>query len=131
MPITLISASLLGLLLVYLSVQVTNARGRTGTGLGAGEDEGLQNAIRAHGNLTEYAPLGLILIGLLEGMHANFYLVLVIAVGFVAGRYMHGLTFGKFTGRNPFRYWGVVLTFVMLLAASLAGLYEAFFMLFA
>ncbi len=122
MPITLVSASLLGLLLVYLSVGVTNARGRTRTSTGSGDDEGLHNAVRAHGNLTEYAPLGLILIGLLEIAEANFYLVLGIAIAFVAGRYMHGLTFGKFEGRNPFRYWGIVLTFVAILIASIAGL---------
>jgi len=122
MLITLVSASLLGLLLVYLSVNVTNVRGRGGAEPESAEAENLHNAIRAHGNLTEYAPLGLILIALLEGLHANYYVVLGVAVAFVAGRYMHGLTFGKFEGRNPFRFWGTVLTFVALLVASLAGL---------
>ena len=124
MPITLVSASLLGLLLVYLSVAVVKQRGRASASVGDGGDDKLQHAIRAHGNLTEYAPMGLILIGLLEGLHANHYVVLSIAVAFVAGRYMHGLTFGKFEGRNPFRVWGVLLTFIALLVASVAGLIQ-------
>jgi uncharacterized protein len=129
MPITLISASLLGLLLVYLSVGVTSARRRNSVGSGDGGDEDLHNAIRAHGNFTEYAPMALILIGLLESMGANHYLVAGIAATFVAARYMHGLTFGKFEGNNPFRFWGTLLTFISLLVASLAGLVQAYFML--
>jgi len=129
MLITLVSASLLGLLLVYLSIGVTNARGRAAKVTDDSEEEALHAAIRAHGNLTEYAPIGLILIGLLEYTAAHQYLVLGIAVIFVAARFMHGLTFGKFEGRNPFRFWGTVLTFLALLIASLAGLVQAFLFL--
>lgn len=125
MLITLVSASLLGLLLVYLSVQVTNARMRLNNDAYDVSDEDLQNAIRAHGNMTEYVPLGLILIGLLEYMNAHDYLVGAIALVFVGARFAHGLTFGKFEGRNPFRFYGTALTFLCLLIASLAGLFYA------
>ncbi len=127
MLITLVSASLLGLLLVYLSIGVTNARGRKNSG--DCDEDTLQNAIRAHGNFTEYAPMALILIGLLEYTGANVYLTIGISAAFVVGRFMHGLTFGKFEGANPFRYWGTVLTFLSILVAAIAGLVEAYFML--
>ena len=122
MTITLIAASFLGLLLIYLSYNVSKERLRSKTDLGAGDDEALLCAIRAQGNLTEYAPLGLILLGLLETAGANQYLLLALAILFVAGRYMHGLTLGKFEGKNPFRFWGTILTWITILIASVTGL---------
>lgn len=126
MTITLISASFLGLLLIYLSINVVRNRFRAKVSLGAGDDEGLLAATRAHGNLTEYAPIGLILIGLLEYSRVSWYLVMGVAVVFVVARYMHGLTFGKIEGRNPFRVYGTLLTWIAIAVASVAGLLSGY-----
>lgn len=126
MTITLISASFLGILLIYLSYNVARNRMRAQVDLGDGGDEQLQHAIRAQGNLIEYAPIALILIGLLEYSRASSYLVMGLAVAFVLGRYMHGLTFGKFEGRNPFRFYGTILTWLSILVASIAGLLKGY-----
>ena len=122
MTITLIAASFLGLLLIYLSYNVSKERLRSKTDLGDGGDANLLCAIRAQGNLTEYAPIGLILLGLLETAEANQTLLLVLAVLFVTGRYMHGLTLGKFEGVNHYRSVGIVLTWGVILVASVTGL---------
>ncbi|MBL4790437.1 MAG: MAPEG family protein [Kordiimonadaceae bacterium] len=124
MPITLISASFLGLLLVYLSYNVSKERGRTKTSLGTGDDEGLLHAVRAQGNLIEYAPLGLILLGMLETLPINQTFLMVLAALLVVGRYSHGLTLGKFEGKNIFRMWGTIFTWLSILIASGTGLYE-------
>jgi len=129
MPITLISASLLGLLLVYLSYMVTNVRRRPTHGTAESDGDDLNNAVRAHGNLIEYAPMMLILIGLLEQMQYNFYFVAGLAGTFVVARYMHGLTFGKIDGFNRYRFMGTLLTFLTILVASLAGLFKAYQMM--
>ncbi len=126
MTITLISASFLGLLLVYLSYNVSMNRQRAKVDLGAGDDEGLLVAIRAQGNFVEYAPLGLILVGLLEYSRVSWYLVMGVAVALVVGRYMHGLSLGKFEGRNPFRFYGTLLTWLSILIASIAGLLKGY-----
>lgn len=126
MTITLISASFLGLLLVYLSYNVSKNRLRTKVDMGTGDDDGLMAASRAQGNLIEYAPMGLILIGLLEYSRVSWYLVMAVAVALVVGRYMHGLTFGKFEGKNPFRFYGTLLTWLSLLVASIAGLLKGY-----
>lgn len=126
MTITLISASFLGLLLVYLSYNVSKNRLRTKVDIGTGDDAGLMTASRAQGNLIEYAPMGLILIGLLEYSRVSWYLVMGIAVALVVGRYMHGLTFGQFEGKNPFRFYGTILTWLSLLVASIAGLLKGY-----
>jgi len=126
MTITLISASFLGLLLFYLSFNVAKNRGRAKVSIGDGGDEGLQNAIRAHANLIEYAPMAMILIGLLEYRQVNGIFLIVLSAFFVVGRYMHGLTLGKFEGRNPFRFWGTVFTWLVILIASVAGLLSGY-----
>jgi len=126
MTITLIASSFLGLLLIYLSYNVSKERLRTKTDLGDGGHPELIRAIRAQGNLVEYAPIGLILLGLLETVHTQKEVVLTLAVAFVVGRYMHGLTFGKMTGKNPFRFWGTVLTWVVILVSSGLGLLKGY-----
>ena len=126
MTITLISASFLGLLLVYLSYNVSRNRLRAKVSLGTGDDEGLLTASRAQGNFVEYAPIGLILVGLLEYSRVSWYLVMGCAVALVVGRYMHGLTLGKFEGNNPFRFWGTFLTWLSILVASVAGLLKGY-----
>ncbi|TNE62273.1 MAG: hypothetical protein EP335_13320, partial [Alphaproteobacteria bacterium] len=66
MTITLITASFIGLLLIYLSYNVTKHRTRAKVSIGDGGDQDLLHAIRAQANLAEYAPIALILLGLLE-----------------------------------------------------------------
>ena len=122
MTITLIAASFLGLLLVYLSYNVSKERLSSKTDLGDGGDPDLLRAMRAQGNLTEYAPTGLILLGLLESAGANQTLLLSLAVLFVASRYMHGLMLGKTEGTNYYRSVGTILTWGVILVASVTGL---------
>ena len=126
MTITLITASFLGLLLVYLSYGVSKQRLRTKTDIGDGGDKELQRAIRAQGNFIEYAPFALVLIGLLESSGVWTEAVTGLAILFVVGRYMHGLTFGKMEGRNRYRFWGTIFTWLVILAASILGLLKGY-----
>jgi uncharacterized membrane protein YecN with MAPEG domain len=127
MAITLITSSIIGILLVLLSFNVGRWRIKTKTNLGAGESMELQCAIRAQGNLIEYAPIALILIGLLEFNHANHFLVLGLGVTFVIARIAHGYGLG-FTpnGKSIFRMIGTILTMSTLLIASIFGLVIAY-----
>lgn len=126
MPITLIAASLIGILIIYLSIGVVKERQRTKTSIGDGGDDKLHHAIRAHANLLEYAPMALILFGLLETNGANQWLMIGLASFFVVGRYMHGLTFGKLATINPYRIMGTLFTWLTILIASITGLLMAF-----
>lgn len=129
MSITLVTASLIGLLLIYLSANVSRERGRAKVSIGDGGDDKLAHAIRAQGNLTEFAPVALILLGLLEYQGTNPMILMAFGAAFVLGRFMHGLTFGKFEGRNPYRFWGTILSWLMILLASLLGLLKGFHVL--
>ncbi|WP_417451862.1 MAPEG family protein [Kordiimonas sp.] len=126
MTITLITASFLGLLLIYLSFNVSKHRGRAKVSIGDGGDDQLAHAIRAHGNLIEFAPMALILLGLLEYQGLTPIIVIVLGAAFVLGRLMHGLTFGKFEGRNPYRFWGTILTWLVILIACVLGLLKGY-----
>ena len=66
MEITLFYTSLITLLAIFLAYKVGIARGRSKTLLGEGDSSSLLQAIRSHGNLVEYAPLAMIMLGLLE-----------------------------------------------------------------
>jgi uncharacterized membrane protein YecN with MAPEG domain len=63
---TAIYAALLGLLAALLTVNVIVNRVRSKVDIGDGGVVGLAQAIRAHGNFAEQAPLALVLIGLVE-----------------------------------------------------------------
>ncbi len=64
MTITAISAALLGLFFLALSVNVVRPRRATRVSLGAGDDPLLERRIPAHGNFAEYTPIALVLIAM-------------------------------------------------------------------
>ena len=66
MEITLLYASLLTILAIFLAIKVGMNRVDTNIMTGEGESTMLLQSVRAHGNLIEYAPLALILLALLE-----------------------------------------------------------------
>jgi len=127
MTITLMTTSLIGLLLFILSGNVIRLRQKTQTNLGTGGDQRLERACRAQGNLIEYAPICLMLIGLLEYMQANHFLVLGLGIALVVARVAqgYGLAFSS-KDISPFRVIGTLLTFVVLVTGSVAGLVVAY-----
>ena len=74
LPITAITASVLGLLLIPLSVLVGATRARKQIWFLDGGDAVLLRRMRAQGNFVEYVPIALILIALVElgGAQAGF-----------------------------------------------------------
>lgn len=66
LPISSIYGAALALLMVLLSSAVAVQRGKTGTVLGDGGHPALALAVRRFGNLTEYAPMAVLLLVLME-----------------------------------------------------------------
>ena len=64
--ITALYAAVLGLLAAFLTVRVIVTRVRLKIDAGDGGNPVMQQAIRAHANLTEHVPIALILIALAE-----------------------------------------------------------------
>jgi len=105
--ITAATATALSLLLLALAADTINRRMMLRAPFGDAGDPGLIAASRAHGNLTEYLPIGLALIALLEANAADPLALSIVAALFVAVRVFHafglrgsqhGLTVGRSVG---------------------------------
>lgn len=83
------AAALLGIFQIALMMTVGLARNAAGISLGDGGNEALLLKIRRHGNLTENAPIFLILLGLLEGTGGPQMAVIGLATVFILARFSH------------------------------------------
>jgi uncharacterized membrane protein YecN with MAPEG domain len=117
-------AGLFAIILVFLSVRVTAGRVKARVHHGHGGVDRLDRIIRAQANFTEYVPLSLIMVGLLEAggapeMQVHFLLGplllsrLMHPIGMmapVASAQQYGLR-----GVSAFVTWGVMLAAAALL----------------
>lgn len=117
--ITSLTATSLALLLVILSVITIRARMKHNAAFGDAGEQRLTSAIRAHGNLTEYAPMGLILIALLEANDASHGPLLLVAAAFVVARVLNAIGLFNPPGPPPLtRSIGIVSTLAILLGLA-------------
>ena len=118
MTITAIYAALLGLLLVLLSLRVIGFRRRNHISLGHAGSDSLERRVRAHGNLAEYAPIALILMGLLETKSVSPLLLHGLGASLVAGRLLHGWALSFSRGNAFARVVGMALTLGVIITAA-------------
>lgn len=121
-PVTAVVASLLAFLYLGLAARVIQLRYRRRTSLGDGGHEDLRQAIRGHGNFSEYAPIFLVLLlaGELQGLGVP--VLGFLGALFVLGRALHGYCFA-FTAMNfALRRHGMVLTVAAIALMALADL---------
>ncbi len=88
MPVFYVCAGLLGLLAVALTIKIGLLRGRKRINLGDGGDAEMQAAVRAHGNLIEFAPLTLLIIYMASDFY-SFRTVAILSVVFLVARVLH------------------------------------------
>ena len=120
-------AGLLGLLLIGLAFNVSRYRVGLGIASGDGDHPGLRRAVRAHGNLTENAPIGLILLAAVEAQAFSEVIIHVLGSVLVIGRVLHAFGLARHDGRSVGRALGISLTWLMILAASLLAIYSVIF----
>ena len=120
--ITATYASLLALLLVTLSFRVIALRGMSAFkwfAFGNNGEDGLQRAIRAHGNLIEYAPIFLILMLIAEMGRLKANALHSYGVVFFVARLMHGYCFGFLKHSMVLRVGGTSLTLFSILGLAI------------
>lgn len=116
MPVFFVCAGLLGLLAVALTVKVGLMRGRKRINLGDGGDAEMQAAVRAHGNLMEFAPLTLLMIYMASDFY-GFRIVAGLSVVLLVARVLHA---GGMLGMIPKgRMLGTTASCVILGIASI------------
>ena len=117
LEVTLIYTIFLIVFLLVLTIRVLDLRGSPVTKFLHPPDrvvnpETLERAIRAHGNLIEYAPLFLLLLLLAEINQLDAVMLHSSGVSFFLGRLMHGIGFGFLRHSPIMRIGGMSLTFL-------------------
>lgn len=123
--VTTLYAGLCGLLLLALSVRVSQRRLATKIGIGTGGDEELERRVRAHANLVENAPLALLLLFLIEQSGGTAAYVHAAGAVFVVARLLHAQGLSSSAGRSASRFYGSLITLMMLLGLSLWAIFAA------
>jgi hypothetical protein len=116
MPVFFVCAGLLGLLAVLLTVYVGRLRGKKKISLGDGGDPEMIAAIRAHANLIETAPFGLLLIYMASDFY-GFWTTAALSALLLLARLLHA---GGMLGVIPQgRFLGATGTTFVLAYASI------------
>jgi uncharacterized membrane protein YecN with MAPEG domain len=121
--ITALYSSLLGLVFLYLSIQVIKVRRKHSISLGDGNIEALQRATRAHANFNEYVPICLVLLLVAELTTQADVFLHICGIVLLYGRLAHGYGLITKSGTSWGRISGVLATFGVLIALSLWNLY--------
>ncbi|NOD61902.1 MULTISPECIES: MAPEG family protein [unclassified Ruegeria] len=122
LSITPIYAALIAVLYVTLSVKVILQRRSDKISVGDGGSKMMIKAIRTHSNCAEYAPIGLLLIAMVELQGAGGWLVHLLGLTLLAGRLLHAYGFGRTPQIIILRQIGMGLTFTSILIAAIANL---------
>lgn len=121
--VTAIAASVLGFLYFKLSLNVVGYRRKHKVSVGDGGQEDLLRAIRAQGNLAEYAPIALILMACLELNKAPWWVTAILAASFVLGRILHPMGIKDASAPMTMRVRGMQLTLWGIIALCVANLF--------
>lgn len=120
-PITQFYTACLALFFLVLSFRVIALRGNPMfrfMKFGYAGELALERAVRAHGNFSEYTPLMLLMVFLLERAGADSLWLHLLAGAFLLGRVLHGIGLGFLEHSPPLRIAGTSLTLFPLLGAA-------------
>jgi uncharacterized membrane protein YecN with MAPEG domain len=126
--ITSLYAAVLVCMYVLLSLRVSILRKKYNAALGSGSHLELKRFIRVHGNFSEYVPVFLILLGIMEINQYSLDLLNSFGSVFLVARVCHMVGVGKIEkfssdgkkSRNKgFRIFGTFLTYATLFTMGL------------
>lgn len=114
-------AGLIVILMLVLSGIVVARRRRHQVAFGDGGVPEMNLALRAFGNASEYAPVGLAALAILAVIGAPSVLVHIIGATLFAGRFVHAVGLLAMTGTPSLgRVVGMLLTWIALLVAAVS-----------
>ena len=115
---TALIAAVIAIFQVLLMLQVGFTRLNSQISLGSGGNEILERKIRVHGNLTENAPIFLLLLALLEGLGMSSTVVGMIGLVFFLVRIAHAYALNYTSGPHPLRAVGAFGTVLCLVGTA-------------
>ncbi len=120
--ITALYASLLALIILWLSYNVVNFRRKKQVDLGdGGNDDGIRH-IRAQQNTIEYIPLILILMAVYEINNGLPLILHITGIVLVIARIIYPLGLVAKKGASFGRFYGTLFTWLVLLALIVVNL---------
>lgn len=125
LPVTGLAAAICALLLIYCAYATVKVRFANKIGFGDGDNPDLLTARRTHANLSEHAPLFLILLAILELANAHHLGLTILAGIFLIGRVSHiiGMNVHHKGGSPRLRQIGVMATWLTTIILSVWILY--------
>lgn len=117
--ITALYGALLGLMFVVLSFRTLGLRRKLKVAVGDGNNSQLQRAARVHANFAEYVPIALILIYLLESQADARLWIHYLCTALLIGRLSHAYGVSQVREDYQYRIFGMILTFGVIVSASL------------
>lgn len=123
MEVTTVYVGILGIAYFALSMRTILGRGKNKISLGTGNSDDMLRRVRTHANFSEYVPLLIIILGLLEYHKVSEVALHIYGVAIVLGRALH--FYGLLTPTTPMwsRVLGMQLTLFPLLLGALALIY--------
>lgn len=122
--VTGLYAALGALLILILAGRVIWLRNAHKVGIGAGGNEALSCAIRAHANAIEYLPIALLLLLLLELDQTQPAWLHVFGIVLIVARVLHAQGLSGSAGYSFGRASGIVLTMLVILAMALLLIWQ-------
>ena len=123
MQILALYSGILGFLLIYLSYDVISNRRKFKVGIGDGDNKDLARAIRVQGNFTEYVPIALILLAVFESNYGHPWVAHAAGITLVIARLLHAYGLGKTVGTSFGRLFGILLTWIVIIALAGSNIY--------
>jgi len=127
-PITSIYAGLCGLLLLVLAFRVVQVRRVAKIGIGVADNRVLERRVRIHANATEYVPIALILLALVEASGSSAVAIHVAGAVLMLARVLHAWGMSTSAGHSVGRFYGVLMTWLVILGLSLTLLIQPLFL---
>ena len=122
LPITLTIAGAAALLNLWIAIRVGVLRTRHKIMISDGGNDALSARMRAHSNFTEYTPIFLILLGLVELAHGPAMWLWVVGIIFILARILHVFGMDR-AAPNALRGAGAGLTMLGLLVLAVYAIW--------
>jgi uncharacterized membrane protein YecN with MAPEG domain len=123
--ITALYGALNAILNILLANRVSSMRKVHKVSLGEGEATPMLVAIRAHGNNAEFVPLAIVMMLLAELCGGNAIALHVFGGALLLARIAHPIGL-PLKSPNPYRYFGVAVTWLMIVGCAGYVLYLRF-----
>lgn len=119
-------AAVLALLFIILSVRTIKSRREHNVAIGDGGEKSILRASRVHANFSEYVPLTLLLIAMLEIQSYSHWIIHGLCIALLAARIAHAYGVSQTNENFKFRIFGTATTINIIAICAFLLLAKSF-----